>query len=133
MQIIDHERQPLEEWRPGVVTRMRVSALNGAGQLCLFEQFCEPGKGAPTYRHAVEEVLTVLGGKAEAWVNDERATLTTGQSIIVPAGHAHGFQNVGETTLHVLAILAASVFEASFAGQPEAQRRWFPTNGPGFP
>jgi len=117
MQIIDHERQPLEEWRPGVVTRMRVSALNGAGQLCLFEQFCEPGKGAPTYRHAVEEVLT----------------LTTGQSIIVPAGHAHGFQNVGETTLHVLAILAASVFEASFAGQPEAQRRWFPTNGPGFP
>ncbi len=125
MQIIDHERQPLEEWRAGVMTRMRVSALNGAGQLCLFEQFCEPGKGAPTHQHTVEEVLTVLNGQAEIWVNDERTTLTMGQSIIVPAGHRHGFQNAGEKTLHVLAILAAPIFEASFADQTEIQRRWF--------
>ena len=41
MQIVDHDRQPPEQWRPGVTTRMRVSAVTGAMQLCLFEQFCE--------------------------------------------------------------------------------------------
>ncbi len=86
MEVIDHEHQPLEEWCAGVMTRMRVSAITGAGQLCLFEQFCEPGKGAPTHLHTVEEVLTVLDGKAEIWVGDERTTLTTGQSMVVPAG-----------------------------------------------
>ncbi len=70
MHIIDHERQLLEEWRPGVRTRMHVSALTGAGQLCLFEQFCESGRGAPMHQHTVEEVLTVLDGKAEIWVGD---------------------------------------------------------------
>lgn len=69
-------------------------------------------------------VLTVLDGKAEIWIDDERATLTAGQSMIVPAGHRHGFQNVGETTLHVHATLAAPIFEASFDNQTETQRRW---------
>jgi mannose-6-phosphate isomerase-like protein (cupin superfamily) len=129
MDVIDHERQPLEEWRAGVMTRMRVSAVTGAGQLCLFEQFCEPGKGAPTHLHTVEEVLTVLDGKAEIWIGDERATLTAGQSMIVPAGHRHGFQNVGQTTLHVHATLAAPIFEASFDGQTEVRRRWLSVEG----
>ncbi len=65
-------------------------------------------------------------GKAEIWVGDERTTLTTGQSTVVPAGHRHGFQNWRETTLHVHATLAEPIFEASFDGQTEMQRRWLP-------
>jgi len=42
----------------------------------------------------------------------------------VPPGQWHGFQNVGETVLHVQAILAAPIFEASFDGQAEMRRRW---------
>ncbi len=103
---------------------MRVSALNGSTQLCLFEQFCDPGKGAPTHMHTVEEVLTVADGTAEVWVEDERVTLTTGQSLIVPAGQKHGFRNAGDTVLHVHAILAAPIFEASFDDRAETQRRW---------
>jgi len=38
MQVVDLNRQPKEEWRPGVTTQMYVSALNGAAQLCVFEQ-----------------------------------------------------------------------------------------------
>ena len=124
MNILDHTQQPFEEWRPGVKTRMRVSALTDSMQLCLFEQFCDPGKGAPTHLHSVEEVLTVLDGTAEVWVEGERSVLTNGQSTIVSAGRRHGFQNGGAATLHVLAILAAPVFEASFDDQTEARRRW---------
>ncbi|ANY83470.1 cupin (plasmid) [Microvirga ossetica] len=126
MRIVDHAGQEWESWRPGVLTRMRVSALTGAAQLCVFEQWCEPGCGAPTHLHAVEEVLTVVAGQAEVWVNDERAIVTAGQSVIVPAGYRHGFRSAGETTLHVEATLAAPMFEAAFDDLRETRRRWLP-------
>jgi mannose-6-phosphate isomerase-like protein (cupin superfamily) len=57
-----------------------------------------------------EEVLTVLAGCAEVWIGEERADVIAGQSVIVPAGHRHGFHNIGETVLHMEAILAAPLF-----------------------
>ena len=128
MRILDHEQEPAQEWRPGVMTRMRVSAVTGAAQLCVFEQWCDPGCGAPTHLHAVEEVLSVLAGEAEMWVGEERATVTTGQSVMVPAGRPHGFRNTGTGTLHVQAILAAPIFEAAFEDARETSRRWLPVS-----
>jgi quercetin dioxygenase-like cupin family protein len=121
---IDPAQQLIEQWRPGVKTRMLASAVNGASQLCVFEQFCDPGAGAPTHFHAVEEVLTVLQGQAEAWVNEERTTLTAGQSLVIKPGKRHGFTNTGTTTLHMHAILAAPIFETYFDGTAEPSRRW---------
>lgn len=127
--VIDHEQQPREEWRAGVTTRMCVSALTGSAQMCIFEQWCAPGRGAPTHLHAVEEVLTVLAGKAEVWLDDEHATLAPGQSLQVPAGARHGFRNIGEDTLHVRAILGSPIFEATFDDQTQISRRWVPERG----
>jgi mannose-6-phosphate isomerase-like protein (cupin superfamily) len=126
MRIVDHERQSREEWRAGVNTRMRVSAVTGAAQLCIFEQWCDPGCGAPTHLHAVEEVLTVLEGQAEFWIENERQAVSAGQSVIVPAGHHHGFRNTGAATLHVQSTLAAPIFEASYHDRNEVSRRWVP-------
>jgi quercetin dioxygenase-like cupin family protein len=123
---ITHADEPLDQWRPGVQTRMLISARNGAASLCLFEQFVDPGHGAPTHRHSVEEVLTVLAGTAEVWLADDRMPLATGQSVIVPAGIRHGFTNTGTTTLHVHALLAAPFFEATFDDRSETTRRWQP-------
>lgn len=124
MQVIVHEQWPAELWRPGVSTRMLVSGLTGAGELCVFEQVCDPGCGAPAHRHTVEEVLTVCAGQAEVWLGDDRASLTAGQSVVVPPGVGHGFSNVGGGPLHVRAVLAAPVFEAAFDGQSGLVRRW---------
>ena len=126
MNIIDHTTEPRNQWRPGVMTRMRVSAKNGAGQVCLFEQWCEPGLGAPTHYHAVEEVLSVISGEAEVWVASERANVTAGQSVIIAAGIAHGFKNSGAAVLHVQATLASPVFEAAYEDHRETPRRWLP-------
>ena len=115
---------PLEEWRAGVMTRMLISARNGAAQLCIFEQWCDPAAGAPTHVHTVEEVLSVLSGEAEMWVGDERTVLTAGQSLLIPAERRHGFTNIGSETLHVQAILAAPIFEATFDGGRGLVRRW---------
>ena len=86
MQIVDHTGQDREQWRPGVLTRMRISAEAGADSLCVFEQWCDPGCGAPTHLHTVEEVLTVLAGQAEIWLAKERTTLIAGQSVSCQRG-----------------------------------------------
>jgi quercetin dioxygenase-like cupin family protein len=129
MTIIDHASQPKEEWRPGVLTRMVASAATGTAQLAIFEQWCDPGLGAPAHLHAVEEVLTVLEGEAMVWVEEERRQLTAGQTAVIPAGRKHGFHNTGKGILRVQAILASPVFEAAYDDARETPRRWLPTPG----
>ena len=124
MKISDPLEIPIEQWRPGVETRMLVSAKNGAAQLCMFEQWVAPGTGAPTHSHPVEEVLTVREGEAEMWLDHERVVVRTGQSLIIPARRWHGFRNSGAVTLHVHAVLASPIFEATFEGAAAAVRRW---------
>ncbi len=126
MEIIDHNAQPSEEWRAGVTTRMHISALTGASQLTIFEQWCSPGQGAPTHWHSVEEVLTVLAGEAEIWIDSERMSASAGQSALVPAERRHGFRNSGKGVLHVRAVLAAPVFEAYYDDRADVARRWIP-------
>jgi quercetin dioxygenase-like cupin family protein len=127
MKVVDHATQPKDEWRPGVMTRMIASAAHGTSQLAIFEQWCDPGLGAPAHLHAVEEILTVLEGTAEVWMEDERRQLTAGQSAIIPAGRKHGFHNTGTGILRVQAILASPVFEAAYDDARETPRRWLPS------
>jgi len=124
MPVVDHQNNPRETWRPGVETRMLVSASNGAAQLCIFEQWIAPEAGAPTHWHPVEEVLTVREGEAEMWMDEERIIVSAGHSLIVPAGRKHGFRNSGTATLHIHAVLASPIFEATPEGATEAVRRW---------
>jgi mannose-6-phosphate isomerase-like protein (cupin superfamily) len=126
MRVVDLAEQVAEEWCPGVKTRMLASTANGASQLCVFEQWCDPGHGAPTHLHAVEEILHVLAGRAEIWIDDKRVTLADGQLVIVPAGRKHGFNNVGTGVLHIRSTLASPVFEAAYDDKRETPRRWLP-------
>lgn len=126
MRVIDHAEQTKDPWRPGVLTRMVVSIVNGTSQLSIFEQWCDPGLGAPTHLHAVEEVLTVLEGEADVWLEAEHRQVRAGQSVIVPAGRKHGFRNTGSTTLRVQAILASPIFEAAYDDAREVPRRFLP-------
>ncbi|HEV7325904.1 MAG TPA: cupin domain-containing protein [Bosea sp. (in: a-proteobacteria)] len=126
MSLIDHETQPLEQWREGVMTLMRVSALVRSAQLCIFEQFCDPGLGAPTHLHAVEEVLEVMAGEAEITLRGESLILRANQSVVIPAGARHGFRNIGDGILKVRATLASPIFEASYDDRAEQSRRWVP-------
>ena len=112
MSPIVHREAPIEVWRPGVSTRMNNSALNGAQALCIFEQWCLPGTGAPPHWHDVEEVLSVMSGTMEVRLGGAVFVVNAGESVIVPARVAHNFRNIGDDELHVQAILAAPFFEA---------------------
>lgn len=128
MEFVTHQDHPREEWRPGVETRMLISVHTGARELCIFEQWVAPGSGTPTHAHPVEEVLSVLSGEAEMWIDAERAVLGAGQSLVIPARRKHGFRNTGAVTLHIHAVLASPSFEASVEGRPEPVRRWLPSD-----
>ncbi|HLZ04052.1 MAG TPA: cupin domain-containing protein [Bradyrhizobium sp.] len=106
---------------------MLFSAERGAAQLCIFEQWVAPGTGAPTHSHPVEEVLTVRDGEAEMWIDADHVRVTAGQSLLIPAGRLHGFRNSGEGTLHLHAVLASPIFEATPEGEREPVRRWVGT------
>lgn len=124
MEVLEHSDRTLEKWRDGVMTRPRISSLTGSRQLCIFDQFCDPGLGAPTHTHAVEEVLEVFAGRAEVWLEDDKRTVEANQSVLIPAGTRHGFRNIGTATLHVRATLAAPIFEAQYDNTGETSRRW---------
>ena len=123
MKLIDHASQTLQDWRPGVATRMRVSALTDASAFSIFEQWCAPGLGAPIHWHPVEEVLTVMAGEAEFWMDGEWVRAGAGQSALIPAQKRHGFRNAGTDTLYILAFLASPTFEANF-DDGQTIRRW---------
>jgi mannose-6-phosphate isomerase-like protein (cupin superfamily) len=94
--------------------------MTGAEHLCLIEQLCTPGAGAPAHRHdAVEEAIVVLEGRAQFFVDEEEAELTAGESVLVPAGARHGFTNVGEEVLRVLAVFSDPAPKVEYEGEPE--------------
>ena len=120
MQHASPHNRPLIEWRPGVLTRLHAASSTGSEQLCVLEQVCAPGTGAPPHRHeGVEELVAVLEGRARFFVAAEEAELTAGESVIVPAGARHEFTNVGEDVLRVLAVFSALAPAVEYEGEPE--------------
>jgi mannose-6-phosphate isomerase-like protein (cupin superfamily) len=110
---------PLVEWRPGVRTRLYAAGSTGAESLCVMEQLCDPGSGAPPHRHEdIEEVLFVLAGRALVHVGDEASELGEGDSVVVPAGSRHGFTAAGTDVLRILAIFAAPTPRAEYEDEP---------------
>ncbi len=124
MSIVRHNAAPGEEWRPGVATRMRVSALTGTQDICVFEQWCAPQAGAPDHSHPVEEVLTVICGGMQVWIGSLQAVLGPGDAVVIPAGTSHRFVNPGPEELHLQAILASACFIAVPAATGIAENRW---------
>src|SRR5258707_11636057 len=110
MKAVSYQNNAREAWRPGVETRMLVSASNGAAQLCIFEQWVAPGVGAPTHSHPVEEVLTVREGEAEMWIDEERVIVTAGQTLLGAARRQHGFFDFRAPPLHPHPLLAPPMF-----------------------
>lgn len=109
----------LVEWRPGVRTRLHAAASTGATQLCVIEQWCDPGTGAPPHTHfGVEETITVLEGAAEFRVDGERSRVEAGETILLPAFSRHGFANTGKGVLHTLAVFAAAAPPVEYEDEP---------------
>jgi quercetin dioxygenase-like cupin family protein len=117
MLVVRSHDAPAVDWREGVATRMLAARASGAERLCLMEQRCRPGRGAPRHVHPdAEEVIVVLAGEAEFEVEGEREILRAGDSVVLPAGARHGFTNIGVSELRTVAAFSSAAPLADYAG-----------------
>jgi quercetin dioxygenase-like cupin family protein len=66
-----------------------------------------PGEAHRFHYHPyMEEILYILSGTAEQWIEKEKRTMKAGDSIYIPTAMVHATYNAGPDTLDFLAILS---------------------------
>ena len=93
------------EWlsRPG---------LTAAEHLLMVRVLMPPGRAHQFHRHpTMEEIIYVVSGTAEQWVDREKRVLGPGDMAHIPMDVVHGTYNAGSETLVFLAILSPAKFE----------------------
>lgn len=94
-------------------------------QLLVVRGTFPPGSGHPFHHHPqMEEVLYVLRGRAEQWLEAERRFLEPGDAIHISPGVVHATYNAGEDTMEVLAILSPAGAEGPGTVQVEGEPPW---------
>ena len=118
--VVDHAAQAWAERRPGSRVRMIVDPTGRVSGLSFFRQECEPGVGAPSHTHDFEEILTVVEGSAEVWLDDQHQVIGPGTSVFVPVGAIHGFVNAGQSMLKLDAVIASRELRQTFVSDTTA-------------
>ena len=106
------------EWlcRPG---------LTDATGLLLVRVRMPPGQGHAFHRHpAMEEIIYVISGHAEQWVDRASRPLGPGESAHIPRDVVHGTYNTGDETLVLLAILSPAIFEGPALVDVSREEPW---------
>ncbi|MFL3657346.1 MAG: cupin domain-containing protein [Opitutales bacterium] len=83
--------------------------LVGAEQLMMVRATIAAGNSHPFHRHPTrEEIIYVVSGQAEQWVEDEYRILKAGEMALVPQNATHGTYNPFDEDVTFLAILSPS-------------------------
>ena len=85
-----------------------------------------PGKAHPFHLHpGQEEVIYVLEGTIEQWVESESRTLTAGDAVVIPADVVHATYNETGEPAKILAILSPAVEGDGYAAvDVSAEEPW---------
>ncbi len=90
-------------------------ATTGAKQLVVIEVTLEPGYGHNFHKHPQqEEVIYVVAGAVEQWIERDHRVLKSGDSVFIAADVVHASFNTGRETAKLIAILGPSVGEAGY-------------------
>ncbi len=82
----------------------------GAKRLAVLEGVIFPGKGQSFHYHLdQEEVVFVVSGQVEQWLDREKQILRAGDSVFVPPGVVHAAFNIGHSEAKALAIFGPCV------------------------
>ena len=89
-------------------------------------QTAEPGYAAAVHSHPYMEILHILDGVAEAWIDGEEdaaVTLRKGDTIAIPPETPHSFRAVGTQTLRFVGTHASPRRIVNYAdGRPTDAR-----------
>ena len=106
------ERETLDWGTLGWVSR---PPSTGAQQLTVIDVDLLPGKGHDFHKHPdQEEVIFVIQGKIEQWLESEKQMLKPGDAVFIPKDLVHASFNVGDKPAKLLAILGPCVGEGGY-------------------
>ena len=106
------------EWlcRPG---------LTDADKLLMVRVLMPVGTAHQFHRHpTMEEIIYVISGTAEQWVDREKRLLGPGDMAHIPMDVVHGTYNAGADTLVFLAILSPAKFEGPALVDVHEEEPW---------
>ncbi len=105
-QFFRKEETVVEELERGVHHWFSRPDITGSGDLIVVRVDVEPGGGHPFHLHPeMDEVIYILAGSAEQWIEKDKKILQAGESVFVPKKMVHATFNAGDEPLSFLAIL----------------------------
>jgi quercetin dioxygenase-like cupin family protein len=100
-------------------------ALTGTDLLTLVRVTMRPGKGHSFHHHpAREEIIYVVEGVAEQWVDREKRLLRKGECAFIPKGVVHAIFNSSKKPMTFLAILSPSEAPGPFLVDCYEEEPW---------
>lgn len=98
----------VEDW--GTLRWLSHPPATGARQLTVIDVGLAPGKGHDFHKHPdQEEVILVVAGQVEQWIDRDKRILGPGDSAFIPADVVHASFNVGDHPAKIVAILGPCV------------------------
>jgi quercetin dioxygenase-like cupin family protein len=110
MPVIRHESVSHEAFTGGATYQTLVGDARGSTPVRVGIQTSPPGYRTRTHSHPYMEVVTVLEGRGEGWIegHDEMVKLEPGVTLVFPANTRHWFQNSGDGPLKTLGVHASA-------------------------
>lgn len=86
-----------------------------AQKMMVIDAIFEPGKQHSFHHHPnQEEVIYVLEGTIEQWIEGEKRFLKPGDSAFIPAGVVHASFNSSDKDARIMAILSPAIGEDGY-------------------
>lgn len=99
---------------PGIEHVTLAGSENGLTSLSIWKQSIAPGGATPPHRHDCEEVVLVQGGSGELHLEGEVKRFGADTTLVVPRNALHQIINIGEDSLQLIGVFAASPVEVFF-------------------
>ena len=99
--------------------------LTDASQLLFVRVTMPPGAGHQFHYHpAREEILYILDGTGEQWVDREKRRLKAGETAFIPKGVVHAIYNSSKKPVTFLAILSPAEADGPFLVDTYRDEPW---------
>jgi len=105
LKVVRLDETEMVKFGPDAVYQLILGDDEGTTPIRTGIQTSQPGYAAPVHSHPYMEVLHILDGVAEAWIDgreDQKVTLRKGDTIVIPPEVRHSFRVVGDDVLRLL-------------------------------
>ncbi len=100
-------------------------AATGGKQLTIIVATLNVGEGHNFHKHPEQdEVIYVLDGKVEQWIDGDKQILAPGDAAFIPANTVHGSFTVGDRQSRLLAIFGPCVGDGFISVEVASEAPW---------